>query len=413
MDLIMGMNSGSSFDGIDVVLAETEIAPDGFPRPPKFICGGSYEWPDEVACIVRDSFENRVDMIGLNRLNYICGAVFAEKAAQFMHENDIDPLSVKVLGLDTQTIYQEQPDHKAIAAMSEAEKADWPGRWLSKKYPAGMQMGDTSVIANLTNIDTVTHFRPADHTFGGAAAPLMPYLDYVLFRELPHPTMTLNIGGIANLHVACSDRSRMLGFDTGPGNVISNYMCRKLFGVEYDRDGLIASHGKVSEKMLDYFMHHPFFDRPVPRSGWIADYNEEYINSTIERFSYLHKEDILATACAFTASAIVRSMYDNVPEEMIKTTKKLYCSGGGVRNPQIMKEIRARMPENIDVTTSAEIGIPPEYKEAVKFATIAYSTINCVPGNIPAAGHASQYAILGKIALAPRHIAGGAQFIKK
>ena len=407
MDLIMGMNSGSSFDGIDVVLAETEIAPDGFPRPPKFICGGSYEWPDEVACIVRDSFENRVDMIGLNRLNYICGAVFAEKAAQFMHENDIDPLSVKVLGLDTQTIYQEQPDHKAIAAMSEAEKADWPGRWLSKKYPAGMQMGDTSVIANLTNIDTVTHFRPADHTFGGAAAPLMPYL------ELPHPTMTLNIGGIANLHVACSDRSRMLGFDTGPGNVISNYMCRKLFGVEYDRDGLIASHGKVSEKMLDYFMHHPFFDRPVPRSGWIADYNEEYINSTIERFSYLHKEDILATACAFTASAIVRSMYDNVPEEMIKATKKLYCSGGGVRNPQIMKEIRARMPENIDVTTSAEIGIPPEYKEAVKFATIAYSTINCVPGNIPAAGHASQYAILGKIALAPRHIAGGAQFIKK
>ena len=189
-------------------------------------------------------------------------------------------------------------------------------------------------------------------------------------------------------------------------------MCRKLFGMEYDRDGLIASKGKVNEKMLDYFMHHPFFDRPVPRSGWIADYNEEYINSTIERFSYLHKEDILATACAFTAAAIVRSMYDNVPAEVIKATKKLYCSGGGVKNPQIMKEIRARMPENIDVTTSAEIGIPPEYKEAVKFATLAYSTIHCVPGNIPAAGHASQYAILGKIAIAPRHIAGGAQFVR-
>lgn len=118
-----------------------------------------------------DAFENRVDMIGLNRLNYICGAVFTEKAAQFMRENDIDPLDVKVLGLDTQTIYQEQPDRKAIAEMSEAEKSDWPGHWLSKKYPAGTQMGDTSVIANLTSIDTVTHFRPADHTFGGAAAP--------------------------------------------------------------------------------------------------------------------------------------------------------------------------------------------------------------------------------------------------
>lgn len=413
MDLIMGMNSGSSFDGIDVVLAETEMAPDGFPKPPRFLCGGSYEWPAEVRRIVTDAFENRVDMVGLNRLNYICGAVFAEKAAQFMRENDIDPLTVKVLGLDTQTIYQEQPDHKAIAGMSEEEKADWPGRWLSKKYPAGTQMGDTSVIANLTNIDTVTHFRPADHTFGGAAAPLMPYLDFVLFRHLPHPTMTLNIGGIANLHVACSDRAQMLGFDTGPGNVISNYMCRRLFGIEYDRDGLIASKGRVNDKMLDYFMHHPFFDRPVPRSGWIADYNEEYINSTIERFNYLHKEDILATACAFTAAAIVRSMEDNVPEDIIRNTKKLYCSGGGVKNPQIMKEIRARMPKHIDVTTSAEIGIPPEYKEAVKFATIAYSTINHVPGNIPAAGHASQYAILGKIALAPRNIAGGTQFVRK
>ena len=143
MDLIMGMNSGSSFDGVDVVLSETEMAPDGFPKPPKFLRGGSYEWPDEVRRIGVDGLENRVDMIGLNRLNYICGAVFAEKAAQFMRENDIDPLDVKVLGLDTQTIYQEQPDRKAIAEMSEAEKSDWPGHWLSKKYPAGTQMGDT------------------------------------------------------------------------------------------------------------------------------------------------------------------------------------------------------------------------------------------------------------------------------
>ena len=230
MDLIMGMNSGSSFDGIDVILAETEMDSDGFPKAPKFLCGGSYSWPDDVTKIVRDAFENRVDMVGLNRLNYICGAVFAEKAVQFMQEHHINPQDVKVLGLDTQTIYQEQPDHKRISEMSEEEKADWPHRWLNGPYPAGMQMGDTSVIANLTNIDTVTHFRPADHTFGGSAAPLMPYLDFILFRKEDHPVMTLNIGGIANLHVASSDRRKMFGFDTGPGNVISNYMCRKLLG---------------------------------------------------------------------------------------------------------------------------------------------------------------------------------------
>ena len=270
-------------------------------------------------------------------------------------------------------------------------------------------MGDTSVIANLVDIDTVTHFRPADHTSGGAAAPLMPYLDYILFRDKPGYTMTLNIGGIANLHVANADRRRMFGFDTGPGNIISNYMCKVLFGLEYDKDGAIAVSGKVNDELMDYFMQHPFWDRPVPRSGWSQDYSEEYIKATIQKFSALPKEDLLATACAFTGEAVARSMKENVPEEIIKSTDKLYASGGGVKNPQIMKEIQKRVPGNIKVTTSAEIGIPPEYKEAIKFATIAYSTIHCVPGNIPAAGHASQYAILGKIAVAPRHIKGGPQ----
>lgn len=412
MELIMGMNSGSSFDGIDVVLAEIEMGEDGFPAPPRFLKGASYDWPEHVAGIVRDAFENKVDMVGLNRLNYLCGAVFAQKAVQFMKENDINPLDVKVLGLDTQTIYQEQPDHEAISKMSKEELNDWVGRWASGKFPAGLQMGESSVIANLTNIDTVTHFRPADHATGGAAAPLMPYLDYILFRNQEIPTMTLNIGGIANLHVASKDRRDMFGFDTGPGNVVSNYMCRKLFGVEYDKDGKLAAQGEVNQDLLEYFMKHPFFDRPVPRSGWIADYSAEYIEHVLEKFKELDAKDFLATACAFTGEAIAQSMKDNIPAEIIRTTKKMYCSGGGVRNPQIMKEIQNRIPQNIEAVTSSEIGIPAEYKEAIKFATIAYSTICHIPGNIPAAGHAMQYAILGKIALAPHHIKGGAAFEK-
>lgn len=409
MDLVMGMNSGSSFDGIDVILAEISMDDDGFPTAPKFLKGGSYEWPEEVKKIVLDAFENKVDMVGLNRLNYIAGAVFAEAAVKFMRENNIDSKDIKVLGLDTQTIYQEQPDHAAIAQMSEDDKADWPNRWISGKYPAGFQVGDTSVIANLTNIDTVTHFRQADHTWGGSAAPLMQYLDFVLFRKKSTPTMTLNIGGIANLHLACSDRRKMFGFDTGPGNVISDYFVKKIFGKDYDRNGEIAAKGNVNDELLAYFMAHPFFQRPVPRSGWRMDYSPEYLNGVIEKFNHLPKEDLLATACAFTGAAVAKSMTDNIPEDLIRNTTVLYASGGGVRNPQILKEIQNRIPQNIKVMASSEIGIPPEFKEAIKFATIAYSTIHCVPGNIPAAGHASQYAILGKIALAPYHIKGGAQ----
>ena len=228
MDLIMGMNSGSSFDGIDVILAETEMAEDGFPKAPRFICGGSYEWPKEVADIVQDAFVNKVDMVGLNRLNYLCGAVFAEKAAQFLKENNIDSRDVKVLGLDTQTIYQEQPNHAAIAKMTKEEKDNWVGRWLSGNYPCGTQMGDTSVIANLVDIDTVTHFRPADHTSGGAAAPLMPYLDYILFRDKPGYTMTLNIGGIANLFFV-SKISKDMKYVTQ--NLVKNPMLIAIFAL--------------------------------------------------------------------------------------------------------------------------------------------------------------------------------------
>ena len=134
------------------------------------------------------------------------------------------------------------------------------------------------------------------------------------------------------------------------------------------------------------------------------DYSPKYLDDTIRKFAQVAKEDMLATACAFTGEAVAKSMTDNIPQELISSTKILYASGGGVKNKQIMKEIQARIPQSIQLKTSDEIGIPPEYKEAVKFATIAYSTLHRVPGNIPAAGHASQYAILGQIGLAPRNI---------
>ncbi|MDR2364091.1 MAG: anhydro-N-acetylmuramic acid kinase, partial [Spirochaetaceae bacterium] len=298
MDLIMGMNSGSSFDGIDVVLAETEIDSDGFPKVPKFIKGGSYEWPEDIKKIIFECFENKIDMIGLNRLNYMAGAVFANAATQFIKENNINTKDVKVLGLDTQTLYQEPPDHKAISDMSKEEKDNWVMRWSSGKYPAGYQTGDTSVIANLLDIDTVTHFRQADHVFGGSAAPLMPYLDFILFRKEKKPVLTLNIGGIANIQLASSDRNKMHGFDTGPGNVVSDYLVKKLFNKDYDKNGDIAAGGKINDVLFNVFMDHPFFKRPVPRSGWRLDYSREYLDGLLNKHRDVPKEDIMATACA-------------------------------------------------------------------------------------------------------------------
>jgi len=401
MALIMGMNSGSSFDGIDVILAETEIADDGFPAPPKFLKGGSYDWPQKVRDLIEPAFYNKVDMPGLMRLNYIAGAAMAEAVRAFVNENSIDVKEIAVLGVDGQTIYQEQPDHERLSKMTNMEKDDWVGRWLDGPYPCGYQIGDTSVIAGLTDITTVTNFRQADHTQGGNAAPLMQYLDFVLFRKESHPVMTLNIGGIANVHYACGDRREMVAFDTGPGNLVSNIFATYLYDLPCDYNGEHALAGKVNEMMLADFKDHPFFKRPVPRSGWKIDFSEDYCKEMLNKYASLSNEDKLATACAFTAEAIVRSMHDYISHEKLSKADVLYASGGGVRNKAIMKCLQEKLPHGIRLASSDEIGIPPEYKEAVKFATLAYSAINGIANNIPAASHADKYTVQGKISIAP------------
>jgi anhydro-N-acetylmuramic acid kinase len=411
MALIMGMNSGSSFDGIDVILAETKIDKDGFPTPPKFLAGGSYRWPKEVEELIVPSFDNKVDVYKMTRLTYIAGAAMAEAVRKFMRENNIDPKDIEVLGVDGQTIYQEQPDHVKIREMTDEQKDDWVGRWLNGPYPCGFQIGDTSVIAGLTNITTVTNFRQADHVWGGNAAPLMHYYDFVLFRHKNTPTLTLNIGGIANVHLAYKDRRKMYSFDTGPGNLLSNEAMKIFFNKEYDKDGEIAASGHVNDVLLEELMHHDFFKRPIPRSGWKYDFSEEYTQMMINKYSNLPKEDILATFACFSAAAIVKSMKDNIPADWLAQCEVMYASGGGVKNPTIMKFLAERLPSNIRLTTSDEIGVPPEYKEAVKFATLAYSTIHSIANNVPYASHSSQYTIQGKVSFAPWRAKNGDEWL--
>lgn len=401
MDLIIGMNSGSSFDGIDVILGETEVAADGFPKPLRFLKGNSYKWPQKVQELILPAFENKVDMVGLNRLTYIAGAAMAEAVRAFLRENKLDNRDIFCIGVDGQTIYQEQPRHDRNAGMTPAEKDDWVGRWLDGPYPCGYQIGDTSVIAGLVDITTVTNFRQADHAQGGSAAPLMQYFDYTLFRDRGEPVLTLNIGGIANVHLAEKDRSRMYAFDTGPGNLVSDSMAKRLLGQPCDYDGKVALTGKVHAPLLEEFMSHDFFKRPVPRSGWKLDFDANYCDKVMDKYQGVPVEDLLATACCFTAEAIVRNMGDYIPAAVLDTVNVMYASGGGVKNLGVMKYLAEKLPSNIRLATSDEIGIPPEFKEACKFATLGYSTLNYIADNIPAADHASRYTLLGKISYAP------------
>jgi anhydro-N-acetylmuramic acid kinase len=325
------------------------------------------------------------------------GAVYAEAARRLLERRELDPAAVVAVGVDGQTIYQEPPDRDRMRALDEG--TDLVARWLDGPYPCGLQIGEPSLIAAHTDITTVAQFRPADHALGGTGAPLMQYLDFVAFRDIG-PVLTLNIGGIANCQLACADRSRMQAFDTGPGNVMLDHAARRLFGRPYDPDGAIAAAGAVDEAMLAALLSHPFFARRPPRSAWRLDFGAAYADEMLDAHSALRPEDVMATLCAFTATSIARAIVEHVVDAAAVET--LIASGGGVRNATLMRMLRERLPARMRLTTSDEYGIPAQYKEAIKFATLAFATVNHLANNIPACSGATSYTILGKIAPAPR-----------
>lgn len=397
MALVIGLNSGSSFDGIDVVLVDIQPGPDGYPARPKLIMGRSYDWPDAVGQIVLRSFENKITLFEFNRLNYLAGAVYAECARKLMAEAKLKPGDVEVIGYDGQTIYQEPPVHHLLRNYD--DKNDLVSRWLEGPYACGLQIGEPCIVAEATDTHVVTQFRPMDHALGGTGAPLMQYLDYVAFRDVG-PILTLNIGGIANCQLADADRSKMMAFDTGPGNVMIDHVTRIRLNKPYDTDGAVARKGKVDPNLMAELKDHDFFKRPVPRSAWRLDFGSAYADAFMAKHKQLSTEDMLATVTEFAAYAITRSITDNV--KAIDRISTIMASGGGTRNSFLMERLAAHMPKHLRLTLSDEFGVPAAFKEAIKFAVLAHATINQYANNIPAASGATRFGILGKLVQPPR-----------
>ena len=395
--LALGLNSGSSFDGIDAVLVDIDLAEDGMLKRPRFLAGKTAAWPDAVARQVLDAFENKLSLFELCRLNYVAGALYAEVARSLMRETATAPEQLAVIGYDGQTIYQEPADPGRMKAFAGEE--NWVGKWLGGPYPCGLQIAEPAIVAAACDATVVTQFRPMDHAFGGSGAPLMQFLDYVAFRDIG-PILTLNIGGIANIQLADNDRRRMMAFDTGPGNVMLDHAARVLLGKPYDADGAAAASGKVDQQLLARLMTHDFFHRKPPRSAWRLDFGSEFADRRMAENAWQPPQDLLATFTEFTAASIVRAIVEHVP--ILPEISTLVASGGGVRNAHLMKRLAALLPSGLRLTTSDEFGIPAQYKEAVKFAALGLAAKLQLANNIPAASGASRFAILGKLVAAPR-----------
>jgi len=395
--LALGLNSGSSFDGIDVVLAEFELGRDGLLKRPRFIEGLTVEWPKRIADQVLASFENQLSIFELCRLNYVAGALYAEAARSLMRRTATAPEDLAVIGYDGQTIYQEPADQARMAQFADDENL--VGRWLDGPYPCGLQIAEPAIVAAACDTTVVTQFRPVEHALGGSGAPLMQFLDFVAFRDIG-PVLTLNIGGIANCQLADVDRRRMMAFDTGPGNVMLDHAAKALLGKPYDANGAAAADGRVDRALLARLLEHDFFTRKPPRSAWRLDFGSAFAEKQIAENRNFRPEDLLATFTEFTAVSIAKSIRDHIP--ILGEITTLIASGGGVRNATLWRRLEANLPPRLQLTLSDAFGIPAQFKEAIKFAALALAAQLQLANNIPAASGASRFAILGKLVAAPR-----------
>ena len=359
--IVAGVMSGTSLDGIDVAMVGIRgrrIQPISFHSTP---------YPKAVREALLAVSNSMTHTATIARLHFLLGELYADaiQKASRSHRPEL-------IGLHGQTIYHE----------------GHPVEYLGRRVASTLQIGEAAVVAERTGVRVISNFRERDIAAGGQGAPLVPYVDYLLFHHARRGRAALNIGGIANVTLipAGAKSTGVVAFDTGPGNmVIDGLVAHLTDGRErYDRDGRIARRGSVHEKLLAAMLNDPYFKMAPPKSTGRERFGREFINGLIA--TGIDTEDLIATATEFTARSIALAIPPKV---------EVIASGGGVRNRQIMRRLGELLPGR-EVTTSAAFGIDPDAKEAIAFAVLAYEFAKRRPGNLPSATGARRAVLLGK-----------------
>ena len=380
-DLAIGLMSGTSCDGVDAALVA--IRGRGRATRVELRAFETYPYSRTVRTLlaaVSEPATGTVDLVC--RANALVGELFADAAGAIAERAGVPLRRVALIGSHGQTI-QHLPAPKALAG---------------RRVAATLQIGEPSVIAERTGVTTVADFRPRDVACGGQGAPLVPYVDYLLFRHRRRGRVLLNIGGIANvtwLPPACAP-SDVLAFDTGPGNLLLDALAGRLTGGRraFDRDGALAARGAPAGPLLRRLMRHRYLRKPPPKSTGREQFGAAFASALLDGAAGLPPADLLATATAFTAASI-----RDACERFVRprgAIAEVIASGGGCHNRTLMALLAERFAP-VPVRTSDELGIPADAKEAVAFAILAHETLAGRPGNLPSATGARRPAILGKI----------------
>ena len=355
---VAGIMSGTSLDGIDVAIVDIEG------KRINVVTHCTFPYTDKVRDHILAVSDATAHTSRISRLNF----VLADLYAKAVRKCGVPLNTINLVGSHGQTVYHEQQ--------------------------STLQLGDGSVLAEKLGIPVVSDFRTRDMAAGGKGAPLVPFVDYMLYVDSELGRVALNIGGIANVTAIPPDGGpeQVVAFDTGPGNMVIDQLVaiHTRNRRKYDSGGQIAARGKVNQKLLDSLVRRTYYRQPPPKTAGREQYGQEFVRDLIR--TEVPMIDLIATATALTPATIAFGL-----EKFVRhPVDEIIVSGGGVHNRTMMAYLQAFLPA-VKLRTSTEFGIDSDAKEAIAFAILAYETWHRRPSNLPSATGARHPVILGKV----------------
>ncbi len=394
--IIAGVMSGTSADGINVALVRFSANAGRARRPSphkhqrsdfRLLAHARYPFPAPIRRAILEMMNAELAHVAdLARLNFLLGEMYAEAVAETARQHRV---KIDLVGCHGQTLYHQGT----------------PEQFFGRRLAVTWQTGEAAVIAARLGVPVVSDFRPADIAAGGKGAPLVPFLDFLLYNDQRVGRIAQNIGGIANLTAIPAGASlrQVVAFDTGPGNMLIDAVMDELFARRYDRDGKVAASGRVLDGVIAQLLRAHFFRQKPPRTAGREEFGREYVGRFLQLCHGANKRDVVATATAFTARSIADALQRFVVPRFGARRRghQMIVSGGGAKNPTLMAMLRDEIAAlGMGLHFSDEFGLPAEAKEAVAFALLAHETWHRRPGNVPSATGAKRAAILGKISYA-------------
>ncbi|MBB4040700.1 anhydro-N-acetylmuramic acid kinase [Microvirga flocculans] len=338
----IGAISGTSMDGIDVSIVETDGDSVVKPGP-----GRTFSYPEDLRATLQALIAQpaRAQSEPLDDLEQAVTQAHIAAIRRFMSETGIAAGDVKLIGFHGQTVYH-RPEIRFTR-----------------------QLGLGAQVARELGIDTVYRFRHADVASGGEGAPFVPLYHRALASGLPQPVMVLNLGGVGN--VTYIDGDAVIAFDTGPASaLLDDFMLRRR-GLGFDENGQLAASGNVDQRLVSAFMTNPFFDRPAPKSLDRQDFHDR-----AKGVEALSDADGAATLAEFTVQSVIAALR-HVP----RAPQRWLVTGGGRRNAHFMKRLREELGVAVDPVES--VGWNGDFLEAQAFGYLAVRSTLGLPLSLP------------------------------